>query len=252
MKILYDFYPKIGDTTSVSFTSSVSASEVFPVSNLFYLEPARCFKTTSTAAFNLVIDLKSSRTIDTIFLNRINFSKYTVAYSSDNSTYTNIVTRSDLTIDEISEEQYIHDIVVINSPITARYIRISVQASKAVFETSYYKIGNIFIGKSVDIINPKNGFQVKYQPNMNITTFKSGYISRTKLGRTKRVFSGDFDKLDSEIIAKFKLTYNPFVIWLDYTGKTTSCYLVMNTEEFTQTYDFATVKSMNFNLEEIV
>lgn len=252
MKILYDFAPEIGNTSSVTFTSSASSPTMFPATNLFYLEPARCFKTTGTSAFTLVIDLKSAKSIDTVFLNRINFSEYTLSYSTNNSSYTNLVTHTGLKVDEIAEEQYIHDIYVSQLPFTARYIKISVPANKAIFDSTYYKIGNVLIGKSIEMMNPKNGFQVKYQPNMNITTFKSGYISKTKLGRTKRVFSGDFDKLDSEIIAKFKLTYNPFVIWLDYTGKTTSCYLVMNTEEFTQTYDFATVKSMNFNLEEIV
>jgi len=252
MKILYDFYPKIGDTTSVTFTYSGTSPTQFTTANLFYIEPVRSFKTGGVTATTLVVDLKSSKQIDTVFLNRINFSEYTIQYSTNNSTWTNFASASGLKIDEIEEEEYIHNIHVLNSPVTARYIKISIPANKAVFETSYYKIGNVFIGKSIEMMNPKNGFNVKYIPTMNINTFKSGFISREKLGRTRRSFNGDFDKLNTEILNKFKLTYKPFVVWFDYTTKSTDCYLVMNTSEFSQSYDFAKVKSMNFTLEEIV
>lgn len=252
MKILYDFYPVIGNTSSVTFTSSVTAQSVFPVTNLFFKEPARCFKTSGVSSFNITMDLKSNKNINMIFLNRINFSEYTVSYSTDNSTYIQLGNHTGLKKDEITEEEYIHDCFYIPNGITARYIRISVPANKTVFDSSCYKIGNFFVGKCEDVSNPKNGFQVKYQPNMNITKFKSGYISKTRLGRTNRIFSGDFDKLSTDELAKFKLTYNPFILWLEYTEKTSDCYFVMNTEEYAQTYDYAKVKSMNFNLEEIV
>lgn len=253
MKLLYNFYPVIGDTTSATFTVSPdSVSSNFPVSNLFTLEPVRSFKTTSVSAMEVVMDMKSTVDVDFIFLNRINFSEYTVSLSTDNSTYTNVDTKELLATDEIADEKYMHAVTFLKTPVYARYVKITVPANKAVFEPTYYKIGNLFAGKCVDMMNPKNGFQVKYNPSMNITKFKSGYISREPTGRTNRTFDGNFDKLNVKELDKFRLTYKPFVIWLDYTGKNTSCYLVMNTTEMAQTYDYAKVKSMNFTFEEIV
>lgn len=252
MKALYDLYPKINDTTSATFTYSGNSPAHFTKDNLFKKEPVRSFKSANTNAMTITIDVKSSMQIDTVFLNRINFSQYTIQYSTDNSTWNTFGSVTGLNKDEIAEEEYIHNITVLDTPVTARYIRISIPANKALFETSYYKIGNFFVGKSVDILDPKNGFQVRYIPTMNITTFKSGYIATEKLGRTRRSFTGDFDKLNTEVLAKFKLTFVPFVIYFTHTGKTTDSYFVMNTSEMTQNYDFATVKSMNFTLEEIV
>lgn len=252
MKALYDFYPKINDTTSAVFTYAGNSPAHFTKDNLFRKEPVRSFKSANTNAMTITMDIKSVKEIDTVFLNRINFSEYTIQYSTDNSTWNTFDSVSGLKKDEIAEEEYIHNISVINTPVQARYIRISIPANKALFETSYYKFGNFFVGKSVDILDPKNGFQVRYIPTMNITTFKSGYIETEKLGRTRRSFTGDFDKLNTDVLAKFKLTFVPFVIYFTHTGKTTDAYFVMNTSEMTQNYDFATVKSMNFTLEEIV
>lgn len=252
MKALYDFYPKLNDTTSATFTYSGNSPSAFTTSNLFKKEPVRSFKSANTNAMTITMDIKSVKEIDTVFLNRINFSQYTIQYSTDNSTWNTFGSATGLKVDEVDEEEYVHNITVLDSPVTARYIRISIPANKALFETTYYKIGNFFVGKCIDILDPKNGFQVKYIPTMNVNTFKSGYIEREKLGRTRRSFSGDFDKLNTEIIAKFRITYKPFVVYFTHTGKSTDSYFVMNTTEMTQSYDYATVKSMNFTLEEIV
>lgn len=252
MKLLYDFYPKIGDTTSATITYTGAESPTyFNSSNLFTIEPVKCFKSGSNSGVTITIDLLSSKLIDTVFLNRINFSSYSISYSTDNANWLLFGTPvSGIDTDEIKDENYVHNITVLKTPVTARYIRIT--PSDIMFSDSFFKIGNIMIGKSVEVSNPKNGFQVKYIPSMSITQFKSGYITSEKLGRTRRSFSGDFDKLSTEEMNKIRLTYKPLVLYLDYTDDTSSCYLVMNTEEFTQSYDFAKVKSMNFTFEEIV
>ena len=252
MKALYDFYPKFGDTTSATFIYGGSSPTHFTTANLFAKEPAKCFKTSGTSSTSITLDLKTIKEIDTVFINRINFQNYTLQYSLNNSNWISFGSANSLKTDEIEDEQYIHNIHVLPVPQTMRYIKLTIPANMALFESSYYKIGNFVAGKSVDIIDPKNGFQVQYIPNMNINTFKSGYIAREKLGRTRRSFSGDFDKLNTNTLAKFRLTYQPFVIYFTHTGKTTDCYLVMNTTEMTQSYDFAKVKSMNFTMEEIV
>lgn len=252
MKALYDFYPKFGDTTSATFIYSGSSPAHFTTSNLYYKEPVRSFKTTSTGATTITLDLKEIKTIDTVFLNRINFSQYTLQYSIDNSTWKTFGSAEGLKTDEIDEEQYVHNIHVLKNSDLMRYIKLSIPANTALFESNYYKIGNFIAGLSVDILDPKGGFQVKYIPTMNVNTFKSGYIARETLGRTRRSFTGDFDKLDTNVLAKFRLTYKPFIIYFTHTGKSTDCYLVMNTTEMAQVYDFATVKSMNFTMEEIV
>ena len=253
MKALYDFYPKFGDTTSATFIYSGSSPTYFTKDNLFYKEPVRSFKTSGTSSFTITLDLKTIKEIDTVFLNRINFPNYTLHYSTNNSTWVAFGSINGLKIDELGdEENYMHNIHVLSVPQMMRYIKLTVPANIALFESSYYKIGNFVAGKSVDILDPKNGFQIKYIPTMNINTFKSGYIEREKLGRTRRSFSGDFDKLNTEVLAKFRLTYRPFIIYFTHTGKSTDCYLVMNTTEMSQTFDFAKVKSMNFTMEEIV
>ena len=252
MKAMYDFFPKFGDTTSANFIYSGSSPTHFTTSNLYYIEPVRSFKTSSVSASTITLDLKEIKSIDTVFLNRINFSQYTLQYSTDNSTWKTFGSADNLNIDEIADEQYVHNIHVMESPQLMRYIKLSIPANTALFEGSYYKIGNFIAGNSIDILDPKNGFQVKYIPTINVNTFKSGYIARERLGRTRRSFTGDFDKLNRDVLAKFRLTYNPFVVWFTHTEKSTECYLVMNTTEMSQNYDFAKVKSMNFTMEEIV
>lgn len=252
MKALYDFYPMFGDKSSATFIYSGSSPTHFTTDNLFSKEPAKCFKTSGTSSTSIILDLKTIKEIDTVFINRINFQDYTLQYSLNNSNWISLGSATSLNTDEIEDEQYIHNIHILPVPQMMRYIKLTIPANVALFESSYYKIGNFLAGKSVDIFDPKNGFKVQYIPNMNINTFKSGYIAREKVGRTRRSFSGDFDKLNTNTLAKFRVTYRPFVIYFTHTGKTTDCYLVMNTTEMTQSYDFAKVKSMNFTMEEIV
>lgn len=253
MKLLYDFYPKIGDTTSATITYTGGTSPAyFPTDNLFSIEPAKCFKTSNINNTNIVIDLKQNIEFDTIFLNRINFYKYNVAYSVDNTNWNTIDTVDNLTIDEVSDEKYVHNITSLKTSVIGRYVMITIPSQMPLFEPEYFKIGNIMIGKSVETMNPKQGFSVKYIPSMAVTTFKSGYISSEKLGRTRRQFNGDFDKISINEMKRFKLTYKPFVLYLDYMNDNTMCYLVMNTEEFNQTIELVTAKSMNFTFEELV
>jgi len=252
MKLLYDFYPMIGDSTSATITYSGTSPDGFGVSNLFDREPVRSFKTVGTGAFSIVIDMLQARKIDSVFLNRINFSSYSLEYSTDNTNWSSFGSNSNLTADEIKEDKYVHDFCLKSPAVTARYVRLNVPANVALFDNGIYRIGHILIGKSVDILDPKNGFQVRYMPNMNVNTFKSGHISRQKLGRTRRQFVGDFDKLNRDVVDLFRITYRPFAVYFTHTRRSSECYLVMNTTEMSQSYDYATVKSMNFTLEEIV
>lgn len=252
MIILYDYYPKFGDKNSVNITYTGGNSPTFfGIDNLFSIEPVKSFKTGNTNQTIITMEFNDVIRFDTVFLNRINFTSYIVNYSLDGESWINFSTVSSLEIDEVNDEQYVHNISV-STPVRAKFIQIIIPSITPLFETNYFKIGNILVGMSIEVSNPKNGFQVKYVPSMSVTTFKSGYITTEKLGRTRRTFSGDFDKLNVNELNKFRLTYKPVVLYLDYTENTQSCYLVMNTEEFTQSYDFAKVKSMNFKFEEIV
>lgn len=256
MKLLYDFYPKIDDTTSCNITGTNfgSSSETdFGLTNLFSLEPMKCVKSASISEASLTLTFSSVIDIDCVFLNRINFSECDIRYGNTTDDELKLFgSLSSLKKDELADEKYVHAVCVKDSPITGvKRIKITVPANKVLFSDTVYKIGNLFVGKTTKIMNPKSGFGVTYKPKIAVTEFKSGYVSTARLGRTRRVFDGDFDKLQESILNKLKLTYEPFMMYLDFKDDIQACYLVRCTDEYKRTYDFAKVQSMGFSFEEI-
>jgi len=251
MKILKTFVPENSSDTSITITAS-SEDTVFTVSNLKELQPVKCWKSTAITDSWVKFDFGSSDThANILFLNRINFAGCTIAYSTDDITYTTIETLSGLTTDEITDENYIKYWIELGD-ITFQYIKITIPTQTPLFETSYFKIGNALFGTETEIWTPKSGFKVDILPKMSITEFGSGYISSVKKGQTRRQFSGTFDKITLTEYNKLTLTMNPIVIYNDFESDKSKCYLVRSVKQFSRDYYLSNIVSHSFVYEEIV
>jgi len=248
MKILFDFRPNSSSDT-VTITASTSASS-FPTSNLKSLEPVKSWKSTVITESWVKLDFGANVQYNSLFLNRINFAACTVAVSTNDVAYTTIESITGMSKDEIYDEDYIHRWV--NLAGSYRYIKITIPAQTPLFNPTYFKIGNILVGTAVEAWNPKAGFQITYIPKMAITEFKSGYIVSEKLGRTRRAFNGVLDKVATTELIKMRLTYEPFVLYLDYTADASQCFLVQAVKEYSKSYQMANIQTLPFAIEEIV
>lgn len=135
---------------------------------------------------------------------------------------------------------------------TYQYLRIRIPAQTPLFEPTYFKIGNFLVGTLVQIWNPKAGYKVNELPKMAITEFRSGYISMAKLGKTRRSFSGTFDKINITEFNKIIKTYQPFVLYNEFDADKTSVYLVRSVKEHSRDYTMHNVVNFSFTFEEIV
>jgi len=248
MKILYDFRPT-NSADTVTITASTSHAS-FPTSNLKNIEPVKSWKSTVITQSWVKFDFGGLVTYNSLFLNRINFASCIVATSTDDITYTTIESITGLVKDEIYDENYIHRWV--NLTGTYRYIKITIPAQTPAFDPTYFKIGNILVGTAIDVWNPKAEFQITYIPKMAITEFKSGYIVTEKLGRTRRGFNGVLSKVKTDEIVKFRLTHNPFVLYLDYTLDATQCFLVKAVKEYSKSFQMSNIQTLPFTIEELV
>jgi len=256
MKILKTFIPANSSDDSIIITASNSDS-VFTVDNLKELQPVKCWKSdmtnppisnAETLYFDFKIDQKNA---DIMFINRINFSEFTVEYAGADLVYHTIGTTTGLTTDEITDENYVKCWVELGD-IQFRYIKITIPAQTPLFETTTFKVGNVLFGLQTDIWTPKSGFTVAIMPKMSITEFGSGYISSVKRGRTRRQFNGDLDKITMVEYNKLTLTYNPIVIYNDFESDNSKCYLVRSVKQNNRNYFMSDRVSHSFSYEEIV
>jgi hypothetical protein len=247
MLAIFDFYPENEDSSIVITASSADTN--FPMSNLKTLEPVKSWKSNAITEQWVKYDFGGLVSYDNLFVNRINFAEFKVYVSTDDATYTLIEDVTGLSKDEIYDENYIHRMVQLTG--SYRYLKIVIPAQTPLFEPTYFKIGNMLVGDGVELWNPKRGFSVDYIEKLAITEFKSNYITSEKLGRTKRTWTGDLDKVRKEKLDVLRLTYLPFVLYIDFDDDETMCYLVKNTRK-KKSYHMKDVKNMTFTFEEIV
>lgn len=250
MKAIYDFFPANDSDTSVTITTT-TANANFPASNLKNIQPAKSWKSTSVAAEQIVkYDFGSSKTYNTFFMNRFNFSEFYLEYSTNDSTWVEVAHKTALTKDEMYDEDYMHIFVDLTG-LTYRYLRVRIPAQTPLFETTYFKIGNMLVGDYVSLWNPKPEFQKILLPKRIFTEFNSGYIDTFKLGRGRRVLAGDIDKITDTEAAKFRKTYSPFILYLDWRSDVTEIFLVRHSREFDANFNYATITSWRFSCEEL-
>lgn len=251
MKILYDYVPSGTNDSSVVFSASTTM-ENFPVEHLKEIDPVKSWKSdTITASATVKMIFSAAVTFNAMFLNRVNFAKCNVYTSSDDSTYTKVEEITDMAKDEIEEENYIHRWVELSG--SYKYIKIEIPKQTPLFETSYFKIGNIMVGDSEDVWNPRPDFQVTYNPKVSIQEFKSGYVTVEKLGRTSRSFNGVLDRVKKEELSKYRITLSPFVVYFDFTSDPSQCFLVQpGRNNVVKTYQTANYQTLPFFIEEIV
>jgi len=249
MKQIVNYFPKTDTDNSVTITTT-TADTNFKTDNLKSIKPSKVWKSTDIKETIVKYDFGVDVTYNAMFLNRFNFAKFYVETSTDDSTWTLVEEVSNLTTDEISDENYMHRFVDITG--TYRYIRVRIPEQTPLFEPTYFKIGNMLVGDAITIWNPRSGFSVTQIPKLALLEFKSGHISVEKVGKTRRSFSGSFDKVKKEEFDKIIKTYNPFVIYQEFDNDKTSCYLVRVTKEFVKDYYQANTFNMSFSFEEIV
>lgn len=260
MKMLYDYIPA-NDSDTVSITST-SASSTFPVNNLKNINPVKAWKSAENPTNEYILydaGAGNKFDIDTLFLNRFNFSSFFIM-GTDDATFTTIpfgMHVSNVTKDEIYEEDYMHYWATLVSeydpaPFNYRYLKLYIASQTPVFETTHYKIGNMLIGNAVDIWNPKSGYTIDIIAKNNVVEFDSGAYAEAKVGRTRRVFNGNFDKIEKSEYDKIRFSRTPMVMYNDWEGDPTKCYLVKPTGNFNRSYDYAQVTSHSFSFMEIV
>lgn len=252
MKVLYDFVPANTSDTMVTITASAAASG-FPATNLKDIIPVKCYKTTGIDESFILYDFGQARTFNSLFINRFNFSAFTIQGNATN-VWTNPsynVAITGVAKDEIYEEYYMHyfkELVNFNY----RYLRILIPGQTPLFEQTYFKVGNLLLGNSIEIWNPKPGYEVEIVPKINGKEYDSGYYEEVKIGRTKRQFSGQFDKISVTEYNKLRFFRTPFVLYHDWESDPTKCYLVKSSNSFKRTFDFAQITSHAFNFIEQV
>jgi len=251
MKILKTFIPANSSDTSVTINVSDDDS-VFTYANLKELQPVKSWKSENISGswiqWNFGSDAKHA---DIAFINRINFAGFTVEYGTNDGNWFTVEVVSGLTTDEITDEEYVKYWVELGD-ITFQYIKLTIPAQTPLFETGYFKVGNVLFGLQTDIWTPKSGFTVAIMPKMSITEFGSGYISSVKRGRTRRQFNGDLDKITMVEYNKLTLTYNPIVIYNDFEVDKSKCYLVRSVKQNNRNYFQSDRVSHSFSYEEIV
>ena len=250
MKQMTSFRPSnSSDTLTITTTT---ASSTFPAANLKDILPTKSYKTTSVGAEQTIkYDFGGLVSYNGAMLNRINFAEFYLETSPDNSAWTNVEHVTGLVKDEIHDEFYMHRYVEITT-VNYRYIRIRIPAQTPLFEPTYFKIGNFLVGNFVTIWNPKSGYSVNQVTKRAIKEFPSGYVSSNKIGKTRRVFSGNFDKITMTEYLKIVQTYEPFVLYHEFDGDKTSVYLVKITKDISKDYFMANRVNHPFSFDEIV
>lgn len=262
MKVLFNFKPASATDTSFTLTGS-PAKAGFPLTNLMMIQPSRSYKTMDASGNKFVTfdaGFGNTFSITDLFLNRFNFAAFNVQGSNDNfstTPYDQAVTS--LVRDELYDSNtlqivadnymhYWHELTAFNY----RYLRIYIPAQTPLFESTYFKIGNILFGNAVEIWNPKAGFRVTPMFNENIIEYDSGFQTSYKKGKTFRLFEGNFDKITLTEYNKIIKSRNPIAIYLNWSSDANNCYLVKSSGNYERSYDFADIISMNFSFREIV
>lgn len=262
MKVMYKYsvinptgYRPYSDSDSGITITASSSSSSFPSSNLKNIQPIKSWKSTSVASQQWVKYYfgGSSVTHNGLFLNRFNFSHFHVDISNDDVNWTNVADVSGLTTDELIDEQYMHYFIDLGT-VSFKYIRVLIPVQTPLFETGYFKIGNMLVGTYVDIWNPKSGFRITPVPKFSDVEYPSGYTDRYVLGRTKRVFSGSFSKVELSEFSKIKTTYGEMVLYLDMLSDSNKVYLVRPSKDFETSYETENhnLLSKSFSFDEIV
>jgi len=249
MKQIVTYRPSSSADTGVSI-SVTTANSNFPASNLKEIQPTKVWKSTSLVEHTVTYKFGQSVSYNAAFINRINFAEFYVEKSADGNTWVEVEHVTGLTKDEVYEENYMHRLVDITG--NYQYLRIRIPAQTPLFDATSFKIGNFLVGNLVQIWNPKAGYRVNELPKMAITEFRSGYISMAKLGKTRRSFSGSFDKINITEFNKIIKTYQPFVLYNEFDNDKTSVYLVRSVKEYSRDYNMHNNVNFRFTFEEIV
>lgn len=249
MKQIITYRPYSSADTGVAITAT-SSNANFPSTNLKEIQPTKVWKSAAITEQTVTYDFGTTVSYDAAFLNRINFAEFYLEKSTNGTDWVEVEHVTGLTKDEIYDEYYAHRLVDITG--TYRYLRIRIPAQTPLFEPTYFKIGNFLVGTLVQIWNPKAGYKVNELPKMAITEFRSGYISMAKLGKTRRSFSGTFDKINITEFNKIIKTYQPFVLYNEFDADKTSVYLVRSVKEHSRDYTMHNVVNFSFTFEEIV
>jgi hypothetical protein len=259
MKVLYTYRPI---DTSVTITASPALSG-FTTANLINIKPSLVYKTLDASGVKYIkydAGYGNKFNVNACFLNRFNFADFKIQGSDDDFASTPFeLSVTGCTRDEIHDDNtnsivadnYMHywaDLVGFDH----RYLRLQIPAQTPLFETGYFKIGNLLIGTATEIWNPKSGFSVSCLPMMNQIDFDSGYHSVYKKGKTYRVFEGQFDKITITEFNKIVHSYNPIVLYLDWTTDNSQAFLVRAMREYRRSYDMADIVNFDFGFREIV
>lgn len=260
MKALYTYRPTSSDVMTI--TGSPAKAQ-FPVDNLRDIRPSKAYKTlnvTGTKYVKLDAGFGNKFAIDSLFMNRFNFGSFNVQGSDDDFATTPFdVAVTGVTPDElydpndtsIAAPKYMHywlDLVAFDY----RYLRVWIPSQTPIFDTDTFKIGNLLIGNSVTLWNPREGFRVNPTPMLNVTEFDSGYASSYRKGKTFRTFEGALDKVQNSEFLKYVQTNLPFVLYLDWKSDPTAAYLVRSFTGYTHDYFQADRLNMEYSFREIV
>lgn len=259
MKVIYD-------PLTFSNLASINASFVsgYPLSNATSIRPSVAtrftYKMTYVGLYSTLsfIHPNLSGVKLGAFVNRFNFanikflsSKY--ASPEDDLTYISSITG--LTKDEIYDENYMHYFheFQTNHSESNSYFHVIVDGDQdQLFDKSYYELGNVIVGQVVELPNPKNGLMIDYEGTENEQTFDSGYSDTKLTGKTRRKFTGSFDRISEEEYNKLRYTKSPFVIYLDWTNDPSYCYLVRSSKNFQKSFTKSQVTSHEFEFTELV
>lgn len=128
-----------GKLPIVAVTATTAASG-FPASNVALESLGRPWRSTTTGANDVVLDLGSSKAINALFLHDVNFASATIARSTDNVSYTAVGT---LTTYAGRHGRRRGKISL--GGASARYVKISISAGTPADGAAYWRIGSAYL-----------------------------------------------------------------------------------------------------------
>ena len=82
--------------------------------------------------------------------------------------------------------------------------------------------------------------------------YDSGYYEEKKIGRTRRKFTGSFDKITQTEYNKLRLTNDPIVLYHDWDDDPTKAYLVKPSKRFQKSWNTGQLMTHSFEFIEFI
>lgn len=197
-------------TDTITVTPSASTSAVgYPASNLALQSVGRPWRSTTTGATTITLDMGSNQTPAALLLQDANFTAATIATSPDNATWT---TRGTLALAADGQGRYKG---VLALGVACRYVRASVSGSPT-DGAAYWRVGAAYLWLSAAIVTaPDYGMQIAYNYPQSRADLPNGAAVTVGLGPSYAILTGKISGGAADNVAAIMRAARSGVIGVD-------------------------------------